>query len=446
MTSSSSGVVAIVGRPNVGKSSLFNRLVGQRKALVHETPGLTRDRLYGQAEWNNRFFTLIDTGGYHFDQNDRFLEEIKSQVHLAIDAADVTIFLVEANIPVTSEERTMAKILHKASKPVILVINKVDQPEQLSSETLFYSGFHTLGFKNYVAISCIHGLNINNLLDKIIELLPEPEEKDVVNEPHNSIKVAVIGKPNAGKSSLVNGILNEERVIVSPVPGTTRDSIDTFFEAEGQKFTLIDTAGIKKAKEKKNVAELLSILSAIRSIERADIALLVIDGENGVTKQDQRIADLAEQKKCACIIILNKWDLVEKDTKTFDQYCKYIKVKLRFLHYAPILPVSAKTKDRLKSIIPEIIKIKNRAQIRIDHAALKEVLQQAQSRYPAGHIKGKVIRVYDLEQIDTAPPVFKLLTNETAQFPKAYLRYLENKIREQYDLDGVPIKLFLERR
>lgn len=438
-------VVAIVGRPNVGKSSLFNRLIGRRKALVHEIAGLTRDRLYGETTWNKQPLTIIDTGGYHYDENDQFLKEIKSQVHLAIDHADVIIFLVDSRIAATNEEQAIAKILHKSKKPVIVTINKVDNPAHLNDDSIFYSNYQCLGFHDFINISCSHGLNINNLLDKICHLLPKESKTTAISES-DAVKVAVIGKPNAGKSSLVNALLNEERVIVSPIPGTTRDSIDTFFEQAGQKFILIDTAGIKKAKEEKNIAELLSILSAIRSMERADIALVVIDGENGITKQDQRIADMAEQRKCACIIILNKWDLIEKDTNTLDEYSKYLREKLRFLHYAVILPLSAKTKDKINTIIPEIVAIKDRYKIKIDKSALHDILFEAQSRRPAGHIKRRVIRLYGLEQIDSSPPVFRVLTNETEEFPKNYLRYLENRIRERYELDGVPMKFVLKRK
>ncbi|MDD5259551.1 MAG: ribosome biogenesis GTPase Der [bacterium] len=436
-------VIAIVGRPNVGKSSLFNRLIGRRKALVHEIAGLTRDRLYGETIWNNQPLTIIDTGGYHYDETDQFLKEIKSQVHMAIDSADVIVFLVESRIPATPEERAIAKILHKSKKPVILAINKVDNPVLINDETIYYDNYACLGFREFLNISCSHGLNINTLLDKACQLLPK-KRKSVEQKDTDSVKVAVIGKPNAGKSSLVNAILKEERVIVSPVAGTTRDSIDTFFEQDGQKFTLIDTAGIKKAKEEKNIAELLSILSAIRSMERADIALVVIDGENGVTSQDQRIADMAEQRKCACIIILNKWDtIVGKTTDTFDEYAKYIRTKLRFLHYAPILPISAKTKDRINTIIPEIVGLTARYKTKIEKKDLQEILFDAQSRFPVGHIKGRIMRVHSLEQIDSSPPVFRVLANEVEEFPKNYLRYLENRIREKYELDGVPMKFIL---
>jgi GTPase len=437
-------VIAIVGRPNVGKSSLFNRLIGRRKALVHEIAGLTRDRLYGETIWNKQPLTIIDTGGYHYDERDQFLKEIKSQVHLAIDSADVIVFLVESRIPATPEERAIAKILHKSKKPVIIAINKVDNPTQINDETIYYDNYQCLGFHDFLNISCSHGLNINTLLDKACQLLPK-KRKSAAKPDIGSVKVAVIGKPNAGKSSLVNAILNEERVIVSPVPGTTRDSIDTFFEQDGQKFTLIDTAGIKKAKEEKNIAELLSILSAIRSMERADIALIVLDGENGITKQDQRIADMAEQRKCACIIILNKWDtIIGKTTDTFDEYAKYIREKLRFLHYASILPLSAKTKDKINTIIPEIVAIKDRYKLKIADKDLHDIMFEAQSRFPAGHIKGRIIRVHNLEQIDSSPPVFRVLTNEIEEFPKNYLRYLENRIREKYELEGVPVKFVLQ--
>ncbi len=435
-------VIAIVGRPNVGKSSLFNRIIGRRKALVNEIAGLTRDRLYGDFLWGKKPLTVIDTGGYHFDDSDRFLDEIKSQVHIAIDSADVIVFLTDSQVAVTSEERSIAKILHKSGKPVVLAINKVDNPNSINDESIFYSGYQTLGFKNFVNISCSHGLNINTLLDKAVALLPKRALKGKP-KTDSSLKIAVIGKPNVGKSSLVNALLKEKRVIVSDVPGTTRDSIDTFFEVDGKRFTLIDTAGIKKAKEEKNVAELLSILSAIRSIDRADVALVVLDGEEGVTKQDQRIASLAEEKRCACIIILNKWDTVEKETGTLEEYSDFIRKKLRFLHYAVILPISAKTGDRIQTIVPEIQQIQERYKTEFPAAELRDILNSAQQRYPAGQIKGKPIRVSNLEQIDSSPPVFRVTVNEIEEFPTNYLRYLENQIRERYELDGVPLKFNL---
>lgn len=438
-------VVAIVGRPNVGKSSLFNRLIGRKKALVNEIAGLTRDRLYGETTWNKITFNLIDTGGYHFDESDRFLQEIRSQIHLAIESAAVIIFLVEARISPTPAEIAIAKLLHKSRKPVLLAINKVDQPEKIHDDQIFYNGFQKLGFKNYILVSTLHGLNINTLLDQTTKILPKiPAEKKKSND--KSIPVAVVGKPNVGKSSLVNALLNQERVIVSDIPGTTRDSIDTYFEAKEHSFTLIDTAGIKKAKEHEDVAEILSIISAIKSIERAGVVLLVLDGEKGITAQDQRIADLTQEKKCACVIVLNKWDVVQKDYCTFDQYSAFIREKLRFLHYASILPVSAKTHDRINTIVPKIIQVYERYQLTIAQSHLNDILLEALGQNPAGHIKRKIIRIYALEQISTAPPLFRVVTNETEEFPRNYLRYLENKIRLYYPLEGIPIKFQLKRK
>lgn len=436
--------IAIVGRPNVGKSSLFNRFIGRKKALVNEISGLTRDRLYGEMTWNKKTFNVIDTGGYHFDESDKFLQEIKSQVHMAIEAAQVIIFLVEARVPSTTEEMAIAKLLHKAKKPVVLAINKIDQPERIHDEQIFYSGFQKLGFKDYLLISTLHGLNINTLLDKTTKLLPKmPAEKKKKQE---FIQVAVVGKPNVGKSSLVNALLNQERVIVSEVAGTTRDSIDTYFEAEGHSFTLIDTAGIKRAKEKNDVAEILSIISAIKSIERANVVLLVLDADKGITKQDQRIADLTKAKNCGCVVVLNKWDLVEKDYKTFDDYKAFLREKLRFLHYAPIVPISAKTKDRVNAIVPKIIEIYERYQTVIEQSSLKAILQEALSQYPPGHIKGRTIRIYALEQLSTAPPSFRIITNETEEFPTNYIRFLENKIRQNYLFEGIPLQFSLKRK
>lgn len=436
-------VVAIVGRPNVGKSTLFNRLIGKRKALVSDIPGLTRDRIYQDAIWKDREFTLVDTGGFNPFSQDRILQLVKHQAELAIYTADVILFILEPKTGVTAEDKIVSKILHKNKKPVILVINKQDTKDSLVDDILFYTEFQRLGFKDFINISALHGLNINTLLDKLLEYLPSVAES-FFTDSEKITRIAVVGKPNVGKSSLVNVLLNQERVIVTETPGTTRDAIDTYFEKDNKKYILIDTAGIKRAKETKDLSTILSIISAQKSIQQADIALLVLDAEAGFNKQDQRIAHLVYEAGCACIILLNKWDLVEKP-KDSAKFFEYIQFKLDFLHYAPIMPVSAKTRENIDHIFLHTEEIKQKYTQEISESTLKDILQEAQAKHPPPLYRRQARRFYAIKQIKTAPPVFLINCNFPEEIPSSYYRYLENRIRENFDLKGVPLKIIFRK-
>lgn len=432
-------VVAIVGRPNVGKSTLFNRLVGARKAIVEDVPGVTRDRLYDISDWSGREFMVIDTGGIRFDEGDVFTREIKLQAELAIDEADVIIFVVDAKDGITSEDEQVSIILRHSNKPIVLAANKV---EDFNKQMEYYE-FYSLGLGDPIPISAMHGLNTNELLDAVIEKFPPASAYE---EDADAIKIAILGRPNVGKSSLVNALLGEERVIVSDVPGTTRDAIDTPFTFEGRKYILIDTAGIRKRSRIKEPTEKYSVIRALKSIERADVVLIMLNAVDKVTEQDQRIAGYVHEQGKANIIIVNKWDLIEKDGRTMNKYDRDIREDLKFLAYAPILYVSALTRQRIFKIIDLVDFVSDQHNNRVNTAELNRVINEATMLNPLPGGGNKKVRLYYATQVRTAPPVFVFFVNYPEEVHFSYLRYLDNVIRQNFGFEGTPIRLMVRKR
>ena len=431
------GIIAIIGRPNVGKSTIFNRFVEDRVSIVEDTPGVTRDRIYGKCTWLTKQLRVIDTGGIQLEDQP-FDKEIKAQVDIAIEESDVIIFIVSGKDGITSDDMYIAKMLQKQKKPVVLAVNKIDDNSKMDNIYEFYN----LGLNDPIAVSGIHGIGIGDLLDECIKKLPVKQKDDY----EGSIKFAVIGQPNVGKSSLVNAILNEERVIVSNIEGTTRDAIDTPFVYNGQDYVVIDTAGIrKKGKVYENI-EKYSVLRALSAIERSDVVLFVIDGEKGIREQDKHVAGYAYEAGKAIIIIYNKWDTVEKDDKTINEVTLKIRNEFTYLSYAPIIFVSAKTKQRVKDIIPMINDVYNYANLRIDTSILNEVIMDAQMQTPAPAINGKRIKILYATQVSTMPPTFVLSVNDPKLLHFSYRRYLENKIREAFGFDGTPIRIIARKK
>lgn len=432
-------VVAIVGRPNVGKSTLFNRLIGSRRAIVEDIPGVTRDRLYDVSDWAGREFIVIDTGGIRFDEGDLFAREVKLQAELAINEADVIIFVVDAHEGITGEDEQVAEILRRSRKPIVLTANKVDN----FSKQLEYYEFYNLGLGDPIPISSIHGLNTDQLLDAVIEKFSPGNEAD---EDDDAIKIAILGRPNVGKSSLVNSLLGQERVIVSDVPGTTRDAIDTPFTFEGQKYILIDTAGMRKRSHIKEPTEKYSVIRALKSIERADVVLIVLDAVDRVTEQDQKIAGYVNQQGKANIIVVNKWDLIEKAGNTMNQFDKDIREELKFLAYSPILYVSALTRQRIFKIIELVDFVSDQHNRRVTTAELNRVITEAMLINPLPGGGKKRIKIYYAAQVRTAPPVFVFFSNSPEEVHFSYLRYLENVIRNNFGFEGTPILLKMRKR
>lgn len=431
------GIIAIIGRPNVGKSTIFNRFVEDRVSIVEDTPGVTRDRIYGKCTWLTKQLRVIDTGGIQLEDQP-FDKEIKAQVDIAIEESDVIIFIVSGKDGITSDDMYIAKMLQKQKKPVVLAVNKIDDNSKMDNIYEFYN----LGLNDPIAVSGIHGIGIGDLLDECIKKLPVKQKDDY----EGSIKFAVIGQPNVGKSSLVNAILNEERVIVSNIEGTTRDAIDTPFVYNGQDYVVIDTAGIrKKGKVYENI-EKYSVLRALSAIERSDVVLFVIDGEKGIREQDKHVAGYAYEAGKAIIIIYNKWDTVEKDDKTINEVTLKIRNEFTYLSYAPIIFVSAKTKQRVKDIIPMINDVYNYANLRIDTSILNEVIMDAQMQTPAPAINGKRFKILYATQVSTMPPTFVLSVNDPKLLHFSYRRYLENKIREAFGFDGTPIRIIARKK
>ena len=431
------GIIAIIGRPNVGKSTIFNRFVEDRVSIVEDTPGVTRDRIYGKCTWLTKQLRVIDTGGIQLEDQP-FDKEIKAQVDIAIEESDVIIFIVSGKDGITSDDMYIAKMLQKQKKPVVLAVNKIDDNSKMDNIYEFYN----LGLNDPIAVSGQHGIGIGDLLDECIKKLPVKQKDDY----EGSIKFAVIGQPNVGKSSLVNAILNEERVIVSNIEGTTRDAIDTPFVYNGQDYVVIDTAGIrKKGKVYENI-EKYSVLRALSAIERSDVVLFVIDGEKGIREQDKHVAGYAYEAGKAIIIIYNKWDTVEKDDKTINEVTLKIRNEFTYLSYAPIIFVSAKTKQRVKDIIPMINDVYNYANLRIDTSILNEVIMDAQMQTPAPAINGKRFKILYATQVSTMPPTFVLSVNDPKLLHFSYRRYLENKIREAFGFDGTPIRIIARKK
>ncbi len=433
-------IVAIVGRPNVGKSTFFNKVVGKRIAIVEDTPGVTRDRLYFEVEWCGRKMMMIDTGGIEPDTNDLIMSHIKAQAQIAIDSADVILFMTDIRAGLTADDREIATMLRKCSKPVVLCVNKVDSIGSLPAE--FYE-FYELGLGDPYAVSSVHGTGSGDILERVCELLPNDEQEE---EDEDTIKVAVIGRPNAGKSSLVNHILGANRMIVSDIAGTTRDAIDSNVENDHGKYVFIDTAGIRKTGKLTDNIERYSVLRAEMAVERADVCLIVIDATEGVTAQDERVAGIAHESGKACVIIINKWDLVEKDTKTMDNFRKDVYAALSYMTYAPILFISAKTGQRVDRIFELVNYVNDQASMRISTGMLNDVLNDATTRVQPPTDKGKRLKIYYMTQTGVKAPTFVLFVNNAELFHFSYQRYIENKLREVFGFEGTPIKLVIREK
>lgn len=431
------GIVAIVGRPNVGKSTIFNRMIGERKSIVEDTPGVTRDRIYGKAEWLTKEFRIIDTGGIQL-ADQPFQEEIKMQVEIAIDEADTIVFVVSGKEGITPDDEYIARLLQRSGKPVILAVNKVDN-QQLNDA--IYE-FYALGLGDPIAVSGVHGIGIGDVLDAIIQSFPKETRK----EYEGMTRFCVIGRPNVGKSSLVNAILNQERVIVSNIEGTTRDAIDTPFKREGKDYVVIDTAGIRKRGKVYENIEKYSVLRAMSAIERSDVVLVVIDGETGIREQDKHVAGYAHEAGKGVIIVYNKWDTVEKDEQTMNKITKEIRTQFLYLSYAPILFVSAKNKQRIQTILPEIDKVHDYSLMRIQTNVLNEVLMDAQLMTPPPTHNGKRLKIYYASQVAVAPPTFVLFVNEPELLHFSYQRFLENRLREAFSFEGTTLKIIARER
>jgi GTP-binding protein len=434
-------IIAIVGRPNVGKSTLFNKLIGERRSIVEDTPGVTRDRIYGECEWAGRRLVIIDTGGIEPKTNDIILKQMRFQAQLAIDTADVIIFMCDVRTGLTADDRDIATMLKKSGKPIIPCINKCDKVGEPPFE--FYE-FYELGFEDEpIAVSSVHGTGSGDLLDSVIDHLPE-EEFD--NEEDDSIKVAVIGKPNAGKSSIINKILGDERLIVSDIAGTTRDAVDTPFENEHGKFTFIDTAGIRRQSKIDDKIEKYSVLRANMAVERADVCLLMIDAGTGITDQDTKIAGIAHEAGKPTIIVVNKWDSIEKDNSTVNAFNERIRTELAYMPYAPIVYVSAKTGQRVETLFERIKYVYNQSTMRISTGMLNEVLGEATMRVQPPTDKGRRLKIYYMTQISVAPPTFVIFCNNIELFHFSYQRYIENCLRDTFGFAGTPIKLIIRMK
>ncbi|WP_294474927.1 ribosome biogenesis GTPase Der [uncultured Intestinimonas sp.] len=433
-------LVAIVGRPNVGKSMLFNKLVGQRLSIVEDTPGVTRDRLYAEAEWRGRVFDLVDTGGIEPDSDDEILRFMRRQAEIAIENADVIVLLCDIKTGLTASDQEVANLLLRSRKPVVLAVNKCDQTGPTNPD--IYE-FYNLGLGDPIPVSAVHGHGAGDLLDACLEHFP-PEDQE--EEADDVIKVAVIGKPNVGKSSLVNRILGEERVIVSDVAGTTRDAVDSFFENETGKYRLIDTAGMRKKAKVEDRVEKFSVLRATMAIERSDVCLILIDAHEGVTEQDTKVAGLAHEVGKASIIVVNKWDDVEKDDKTMDRMRGEIRRDLSYMTYAPILFLSAKTGQRVGRLFPLIRYVWDQASLRITTGMLNSLLADATARVQPPTDKGRRLKIFYMTQVGIRPPHFVCFCNDAQLFHFSYQRYLENQIRNTFGLEGTPVRLTIRQK
>lgn len=431
------GVVAIVGSPNVGKSTIFNRIVGHRRAIVDDQPGVTRDRLYETAEWLDRSFRLIDTGGIELADRP-FQEQIRVQTQLAIDEADVIIFVADGKKGISNDDRFIAKMLFKTKKPVILAVNKVDNQDMLGSLGEFYS----LGLGEPIPTSGEHGIGIGDILDKIIKVLPKVEEEKY----EDAITFSIIGRPNVGKSSLVNALLKRERVIVSDIVGTTRDSIDTKITKDGKDYVVIDTAGLKKRGKIYESIDKYSMLRALAAVDRSEIVLLVIDANEGIIEQDKHVVSYAIEKKKAVIIVVNKWDLIKKEQNTQIEFEKDIRKQFQFLEYAPVVFVSAKTASKVDNIFEKIDMVHKAYDTHISTSLLNQVVQDAQMMNEAPDFNGGRLKIYFVNQANSCPPTFVLFVNKPKYAHFSYLRYIENRLRSSFNLDGTPIDIVLRER
>lgn len=447
-------IVALVGRPNVGKSTLFNRLAGERLAIVDDTPGTTRDRIFAEAEWNGILFDVVDTGGIDPTHGGKsplsvgsadFIEQIRAQAQIAIRDADAVLFLTDGEAGVTAPDREVAQILRRSQKevdgklmpPVFLVVNKCESAERRAATSEFYE----LGLGDPYAISAVHGTDTGDLLDDLVKQFPEVE-----SEEDDSVKIAIVGKPNAGKSSLLNRLAGEERAIVSPIAGTTRDAIDTRIEVNGLPVTLIDTAGIRRRGKIGVGVEKYSVLRSFKAIERADVALLMIDAVEGITAQDAHIAGFILDEWKSCVVLVNKWDAIEKDTYSMDVYTKKIRQDLNFMDYVPILFISAKTGQRVDQVMPLALRVQEERLARLSTSQINQVLQKAQDYQPAPSQAGRQLRIFYGTQVRSDPPTFLIFVNDPRLLHFSYQRYLENRLREAYGFVGTPIRIVAKGR
>ena len=432
-------IVAIVGRPNVGKSTLFNRLVGRRIAITEDTPGVTRDRIYAEATWLGKYFTVIDTGGLEPDNDDIIMSNIKKQAQIAIDTADVILFVVDGLIGLTTTDKEVGDILRKSGKEVIVVCNKIDTPKTPDEIYEFYE----LGLGEPEVISAEQALGLGDLLDRVISHFPEDKETDY---DEDLIRVAFIGKPNAGKSSLINHILGEERLIVTDIPGTTRDSIDSYFTYDDNKYVFVDTAGLRRKRSIYENVERYSVVRTLAAVDRADLCVLVIDGTEGVTEQDTKVAGYAHDNGKGIIIAINKWDIVEKDDKTYLEFEKQVRESLGFINYAPIVFISAKTGQRVNKLLDLLNAVNNNYTLRISTGVLNDILNQAVLMNQPPSDKGRRAKVYYGTQVGVKPPKFVIFVNDKELMHFSYIRYLENQIRSQFGFNGVPIQFELREK
>ena len=433
-------IVAIVGRPNVGKSMLFNKLIGSRVSIVEDTPGVTRDRIYGETDWNGRKFTLIDTGGIEPRTDDQILQFMREQAGIAISHADVIVFLTDIRTGVTASDHEVANLLLRSGKPIVLAVNKMDSIGAVDPD---YYEFYNLGLGDPIAVSAVHGHGTGDLLDQCVKYFPPDDGQE---EDDDRIQVAIIGKPNVGKSSLTNRILGQERTIVSDVAGTTRDAIDSYFENETGRYVFIDTAGMRKKSRVDESIERYSVLRAQMAIERSDVCLILIDAQEGVTEQDTKVAGMAHEAGKASIIVVNKWDLVEKDGKTMDKMRQDIRRDLGYMTYAPILFISAATGQRVDRLFELIQYVNNQASTRITTGMLNNVLSDAQTRVQPPTDKGRRLKIYYVTQTGIKPPHFVFFCNDARLFHFSYQRYLENQLRSTFGLEGTPIKITIRQK
>ncbi|MER3445698.1 MAG: ribosome biogenesis GTPase Der [Candidatus Dadabacteria bacterium] len=432
-------LVAIVGRPNVGKSTLFNRIIGWRKAIVEDTPGVTRDRNYADAEWLGRKFSVVDTGGLDVESDELYLSLIRDQVQVAIEEADLILFLLDSKTGLVPQDIEISNLLRKSTKPVLYVVNKVDH-EKHEVRTF---DFHALGTDTFLTVSALDGRKVDGLLDAILERLPEAKG---VEDTKDAIKVAVIGKPNVGKSTLVNRIIGEERLITSPIPGTTRDSIDTLIEKNGRKYLLIDTAGIRRRPKITSAVEKHGVLRTLKTIERADIVLFMFDGKDGPTHQDARISEIIKDKGKGCIILLNKWDIVPKEIAEIPDIADIVKSKLKAVDFAPVILISALTGKRVNRVFDYIDSVYENFSRRISTKQLNRLLNSILKTNPPSIYKGSEIKFYYISQPMTKPPTFVVFTNSSKGISESYKRFLENTFREEFSLEGTPIKFIFRAR
>ena len=434
MNSDNRPIVAVVGRPNVGKSTIFNKLTGTKISIVEDTPGVTRDRIFGEVEWLNKYFTIIDTGGIEPESDDIILSQMRNQAMLAVDMAHVILFVVDGKSGLTAADKEVADILRRTKKPVLLVVNKIDSKSQFDNTYDFYE----LGLGNPIAISGANSMGLGDLLDEVVENFPEGMNMEY---DEDVIRVAITGKPNAGKSSILNNILGEERVIVSPIAGTTRDAIDTYFEKDENKFLLIDTAGIRRRSKVYENVERFSVIRSMSAVDRADVVLIVIDATEGVTEQDTKIAGIAHDEGKACIFVVNKWDLIEKDNKTMGNFRMSIREKFPFMTYAPILFVSAVSNQRIGKILETVVEVSAEQNKRVTTSVLNQVIGEAIMLNQPPSDKGRRLKIYYGTQTGVKPPTFNLFINDKELTHFSYTRYLENRLRENFGFEGTSIKI-----